>query len=42
MINMHKWYVVQVISGRENRVKKTIEENKSAKGMENFIGEINL
>lgn len=30
---MHKWYVVQVMSGQEKKVKKTIEENREAKGM---------
>ena len=34
---MHKWYVVQVISGLEKRVKKTIEENCEAKGMNELI-----
>src|SRR5579862_7300875 len=34
---MHKWYVVQVVSGLEKRVKKTIEENCEAKGMSELI-----
>lgn len=34
---MHKWYVVQVVSGLEKRVKKTIEENRDAKGMAEFV-----
>ena len=34
---MHKWYVVQVVSGLEKRVKKTIEENREAKGMGELI-----
>src|ERR1700688_5040950 len=34
---MHKWYVVQVVSGLEKRVKKTIEENYVAKGMGELI-----
>lgn len=34
---MHKWYVVQVISGLEKRVKKTIEENRVSKGMEELV-----
>ena len=38
--NMHKWYVVQVISGLEKRVKKTIEENSEAKGMSELIESI--
>jgi transcriptional antiterminator NusG len=37
---MHKWYVIQVISGLEKRVKKTIEENCGAKGMSDFIESI--
>ncbi|MEN9343268.1 MAG: Transcription antitermination protein nusG [Chlamydiota bacterium] len=34
---MLKWYVVQVVSGLEKRVKKTIEENRSAQGMEGLV-----
>ncbi len=30
---MHKWYVVQVMSGQEKKVKKAIEENRESKGM---------
>lgn len=37
---MHKWYVVQVISGLEKRVKQSLEENSESKGMDDFIGEI--
>ena len=37
---MHKWYVVQVFSGLEKKVKKTLEENRDAKGMTDLIGEI--
>lgn len=37
---MHKWYVVQVVSGLEKRVKKTIEENCEAKGMSELIENI--
>lgn len=37
---MHKWYVVQVVSGLEKRVKKTIEENCEAKGMNELIESI--
>ncbi|MFA5250013.1 MAG: transcription termination/antitermination protein NusG [Parachlamydiales bacterium] len=29
---MHKWYVVQVMSSHEKKVKKTIEENKEKSG----------
>ena len=34
---MHKWYVVQVVSGLEKRVKKSIEENCEAAGMKEHI-----
>ncbi|MEI6242369.1 MAG: transcription termination/antitermination protein NusG [Chlamydiota bacterium] len=37
---MQKWFVVQVMSGLERRVKKTIDENREAKGMATFIGEV--
>lgn len=37
---MHKWYVVQVVSGQEKRVKKTIEENRELKGMNELIDSI--
>jgi transcriptional antiterminator NusG len=37
---MHKWYVIQVVSGLEKRVKKTIEENSEAKGMSELIESI--
>lgn len=37
---MHKWYVVQVISSQEKRVKKALEENRDAKGMAELIDEI--
>jgi transcriptional antiterminator NusG len=37
---MHKWYVVQVISSQEKRVKKALEENREAKGMAELIDEI--
>lgn len=35
-----KWYVVQVISGQERKVKSAIEDNRVKKGMEDFISEI--
>lgn len=35
-----KWYVVQVISGQERKVKSAIEENRAKKGMEDLISEI--
>jgi transcriptional antiterminator NusG len=34
---MHKWYVVQVMSGQEKKVKKTIEENRESKGMTELV-----
>ena len=35
-----KWYVVQVMSGQEKKVKKNLEENRAAKGMVDHIEEI--
>lgn len=37
---MHKWYVVQVISGLEKRVKKSLEERRLARGMDGLISEV--
>lgn len=37
---MHKWYVVQVMSSHEKKVKKAIEEYLDSKGMRDFISEI--
>src|ERR1700691_3791046 len=37
---MQKWYVVQVVSGLEKRVKKTVEENCEAKGMSELIDSV--
>lgn len=37
---MHKWYVVQVVSGQEKKVKKALEENREPKGMLELIEEI--
>jgi transcription termination/antitermination protein NusG len=34
---MHKWYVVQVISGQEKKVKKAIEDNRDSKGMTELV-----
>lgn len=34
---MHKWYVVQVISSQEKRVKKALEENRENKGMTDLV-----
>lgn len=37
---MFKWYVVQVMSSHEKKVKKTLEEYLQSKGMADFITEI--
>ncbi len=37
---MYKWYVLQVISGKENKIKKSLEEFIEAKSMVNLIEEI--
>ena len=37
---MNKWYVIQVFSGHEKKVKKALEENMKSSGMESFIEEI--
>ncbi len=37
---MHNWYVVQVISSQEKKVKKTIEENRESNGVAELIEEI--
>jgi transcriptional antiterminator NusG len=37
---MHKWYVVQVISGQEKKVKKALEENRESQGMTEWLEEI--
>jgi len=37
---MHKWYVIQVISSQEKRVKKTLEENRESKGMMELVSEV--
>lgn len=37
---MQKWYVVQVISSHEKKVKKAIEEFLDARGMREFISEV--
>ncbi|MGM0440029.1 MAG: transcription termination/antitermination protein NusG [Chlamydiota bacterium] len=39
---MHNWYVVQVMSGHEKKVKKTLEENRQSTGMIEQISEILL
>lgn len=37
---MHKWYVVQVISGQEKKVKKALEENRDPSGMDGLLEEV--
>lgn len=37
---MHKWFVVQVMSSHEKKVKKAIEEFLDAKGMREQISEV--
>lgn len=37
---MHKWYVIQVISGQEKRVKKALEDNRESKGMVELLEDV--
>jgi len=37
---MYQWYVIQVLSGKEKKIKKSIEEKKVSQGMEDSIKEI--
>ena len=37
---MYKWYVVQVFSTHEKKVKKALEEHLDLKGMTDFIDQI--
>ena len=37
---MHKWYVIQAVSGQEKKVKKALEENREAQGMTELLEEI--
>jgi transcriptional antiterminator NusG len=37
---MHNWYVVQVISSQEKKVKKALEENRESNGMTELIDEV--
>ena len=37
---MHKWYVVQVMSSHERKVKKALEEFRQSKGFDDDISEI--
>ncbi len=39
---MMKWYVVQVLSSHEKRVKKALQENRTAHGMEGLIDRVVL
>ncbi len=34
------WYVIQVMSGQEKKVKRNLEENRATKGMAEYIEEI--
>jgi len=36
---MH-WYVVQALSGQENKIKKAIEENRENGGVQEFVAEV--
>jgi len=37
---MYKWYVVQVISSHEKKVKKALEENRESSGMTGLLEEV--
>lgn len=37
-----KWYVVQVMSSQEKKVKKTLEENRAAAGMTDLVEQVVL
>ena len=37
---MQKWYVVQVVSSQEKKVKKALEENRDVHGMTDLVGEV--
>lgn len=39
---MHKWYVVQVFSAQEKKVKKTLEDQREKKGLTDLIEEVLL
>ena len=34
------WYVIQIISGQEKKIKRNLEENRVSKGMVDFIDEV--
>jgi transcriptional antiterminator NusG len=37
---MHKWYVIQVVSSQEKKIKKALEEHRESKGMAELISDI--
>ncbi len=37
---MHKWYVVQVLSSQEKKVKKALEEHRDSKGMSELVVDV--
>ena len=37
---MHKWYVIQVVSGQEKKIKKSLEEKRSSSGMDEILEEV--
>lgn len=39
---MHKWYVIQVLSSHEKKVKKTLEENIQSHGMAETVSQVLL
>lgn len=39
---MHKWYVVQVLSAQEKKVKKALEEQRDLKGVSDLIEKVLL
>lgn len=39
---MHKWYVIQVLSSHEKKVKKTLDENIQSQGMGALVSEVLL
>jgi transcription termination/antitermination protein NusG len=39
---MHKWYVVQVLSTHEKKVKKALEEQRNLKGMADLVDTVLL
>jgi transcriptional antiterminator NusG len=39
---MHNWYVVQVLSSHEKKVKRALEEHREVKGVSDLISEVLL